>query len=95
MAVKILIKRKVSDEKSDELDSLLKRMRVLTMSQDGYISGETLKRVDQPGENLVISTWQTTEDWNRWFINQERLKIQEAIDHLLGEQTRYEVFEYF
>jgi heme-degrading monooxygenase HmoA len=64
------------------------------MQQSGYISGETFKRVDRPGENLVISTWQSMDDWRVWVLCDERRGAQEKIDYLLGEKTDYEVYKY-
>ena len=64
------------------------------MSQPGYISGETLHSLDSPGEIVVISTWQTVEQWRSWVANKERLKIQDQIDMLLREKTGYEVYQY-
>ena len=66
MSVKIFIKRSVSEGKVPELTVLLKRLRSVTLMQPGYISGQTLKRLDQPGETMVISTWRSIEDWNDW-----------------------------
>ncbi|MCP3950934.1 MAG: antibiotic biosynthesis monooxygenase, partial [Desulfobacterales bacterium] len=64
MAVKILIKRKVADKNNEALNTLLRQFRALAIEQSGYISGETLQRVDRPGECLVISTWKSENDWN-------------------------------
>lgn len=94
MAVKILIKRKVPEGKNEDLSRLLMHMRALTMIQPGYISGETLQRVDRPGESLVISTWQSVEAWNAWFQGRERLETQEKIDNLTGIASTYEIYEY-
>ena len=93
MTVKIFIKRKVSPENVLELTALLKKLRSLTLSQAGYIYGETLRRVDQPDENMVISTWRSLDDWNAWINNGERIAIQEEVDRLLGEKTEYSVYE--
>ena len=93
MTVKIFIKRKVSPENVLELTALLKKLRSLTLSQAGYIYGETLRRVDQPDENMVISTWRSLDDWNAWIKNGERIAIQEEVDRLLGEKTEYSVYE--
>ena len=92
MAVKILIKRKVNAQTVDGLDYLLKKMRSQTLTQAGCISGETYKRFDEEGENLVISTWQTVDDWRRWFNSEERKEIQNQIDILLEEPTEYEIY---
>ncbi len=94
MAVKIIIKRIVPLNKTEALKPLLQKLRNLAMQQTGYISGETFKRVDRPGENLVISTWQSMDDWRAWVLSDERRGTQEKIDHLLGEKTDYEVYTY-
>jgi len=94
MAVKIIIKRIVPLKKTEALKPLLQKLRNLAMQQPGYISGETFKRVDRPGENLVISTWQSMDDWRLWVLSDERQGTQEKIDHLLGEKTDYEVYTY-
>lgn len=95
MTVKILIKRKVPEGLSPQLVELLKKMRVLTTNQAGYISGETLRRVDSPDESLVISTWQSVDAWRAWVVSAERKAVQEKIDTLLGENTEYELYESF
>jgi heme-degrading monooxygenase HmoA len=94
MAVKVLIKRKVLEAKDAELRALLIKLRSLTMSQPGYISGETLKRFDKPGETLVIGTWESADDWRSWVLSKERSEIQDKIDLLLGEKTEYEIYTY-
>ena len=94
MAVKILIHRTVAEALKPELLPLLKQLRTLTTNQPGYISGETLRRIDRTGETLVISTWQSVNDWRRWARSDERHRVQEKIDQLLGEQTSYSIYEY-
>ncbi|MBM9612773.1 antibiotic biosynthesis monooxygenase [Desulfobulbus rhabdoformis] len=93
MAVKILIKRKVAKELTPQLDELLRKMRALTLAQKGYISGETFSQIDEPGVSMVISSWQSLDDWRAWTLSKERVDLQEKIDQLLGEPTRYEIFE--
>ncbi len=93
MTVKIFIKRDVQEKNIIELTMLLKRLRSLTLSQPGYISGETLTRIDSPNECMVISTWRSVEDWNNWVNNDKRLKIQTEIDQLLGQETEYAIYE--
>jgi len=93
MAVKVLIKRTGVDSNIIELTVLLRTMRTLTINQPGYISGETLRRVDQPDECLVISCWRSLADWNNWFEHEARQSIQSEIDLLLGRETRYEIYE--
>ena len=93
MTVKIFIKRKVAEESVIELTTLLKKLRALTLSQPGYIFGETLRRIDKTNECVVISTWRSLEDWQSWLKNQQRINTQSEIDLLLGEETEYAIYE--
>jgi heme-degrading monooxygenase HmoA len=92
MTVKIFIKRKVQDENVIKLTLLLKQLRALTLEQPGYISGETLNRIDKKDECMVVSTWRSVEDWNSWVNNPKRNEIQTEIDKLLGEETDYAMY---
>lgn len=92
MSVKIFIKRKVQSQNSAELTLLLQKLRALTLEQPGYVSGETLTRIDKVNESMVISTWRSVEDWNTWVNNPKRTEIQGAIDQLLGEETEYAMY---
>jgi len=94
MAVKVLIKRKVPKGKEAELVKLITQLRSLATMQPGYISGETLRSVDNREEYLVISLWQSADDWKLWEASKERARIQAEIDAVLGESTRYEVYYY-
>ncbi|WP_457576390.1 antibiotic biosynthesis monooxygenase family protein [Desulfomarina sp.] len=92
MTVKIIIQRTVNDDNILELTMLLKKLRSLTLEQPGYISGETLNRIDNKNECMVISTWRSVEDWNEWVNNPKRREIQDQIDTLLGRETEYAMY---
>jgi heme oxygenase (mycobilin-producing) len=95
MAIKILIKRKIPKGVNDPMfNKLIRQLRALAIVQQGYISGETLKRIDHPQDYLVISTWQNKDTWDTWRTGRERAEIQEQIDTLLGMPTEYEMYEY-
>jgi len=73
---------------------LFRKMRRLANDQPGYITGETMRNLEKPDEFLVISTWETSDDWKRWVQSNERQQIQSQIDALLGGKTEYEIFHY-
>ena len=92
--IKVHIKRKVPPEKIEDLRALINQLRSMTMGQPGYIAGETLQRLDQPNQSLVVSKWQSIDYWRQWLNSEERAEIQAKIDQLLGEETRYEIYEF-
>lgn len=92
MAVKIIIIRQVPAEKEPDIRPLLLQMRSLAHAQIGYISGETLINFDNPSERIVISTWKSIENWNTWLNNQQRISLQDQVDHILGHETLYQIY---
>lgn len=94
MSVKVLIRRVVPRDRTEEMIPLLRQMRALAMNQEGYIAGETMQNLDDPEEFLVISIWDSADEWKNWLINKERKEIQGKMDLLLGEETEYKIFHY-
>lgn len=94
MAVKILIRRHVPEDKAREIIPLFRQMRSLATNHEGYISGETLRNLESPEEFLVISTWESSQDWKEWLKSEDKKEIQAKIDSLLGGETEYGIFHY-
>ena len=94
MAIRILIERKIDPENEIALSSLLMKLRSRAMHAKGYISGETLRSLKDPNEYLVISTWNSLDDWRRWEAEKERQEIQSQIDSLLRAPALHRVFVY-
>jgi heme oxygenase (mycobilin-producing) len=92
MAVKTIIKRKVRKGKEGQLLPLLLELRSRAITQPGYISGETLRNVENPEDYVVVGTWRSLEDWQTWKADKGRAEIQSKIDALLGEETSYAVY---
>jgi heme-degrading monooxygenase HmoA len=92
MAVKVLIKRTVPQDRLKDAIRLFRELRSLALDQPGYISGETLRKLGRPEDFLVISTWQSSDDWKKWVATEERNEVQGKLDALLGGKTEYEIF---
>ncbi len=93
MPIQVIIKRKWETDKPEALFPLLTELRSLAEKQPGYISGETLRSLDDPDKYLVFSKWETVDDWKNWLQSKERRDIQGEVDSLIGERTFYELFE--
>ena len=94
MAVKILIQRKIKPAKERELESIVRELRAKAMHAEGFISGETLRSIEDPSVHLVISTWKSLEAWNVWINNPERKAFQEKINAILEEPSKKTAYQY-
>ena len=72
MPVQVIIKRKWQVDKPEELLPLLSKLRSQAKKQPGYISSETLKSLEDPEDFLVISKWDTADDWKKWVHSKKR-----------------------
>jgi len=94
MAIRVMLKRWVPAEKEKDLVTLITELRSMASRQPGYISGETMRHVSNPEEYLVISTWDSLEDWETWVASPPRKALQDKIDALLGRKTTYDIYHY-
>lgn len=93
MSIEVMIKRKIQQGPlAGKVVPLILQLRTLATYQPGYISGRTLFNVENPKDCLVISEWQTMEDWYQWMKNEEREAIQNKIEIETGEPTEYSVY---
>lgn len=96
MAVKILIKRRLpaDTDKIRYIVSIFRQLRMIALEQEGYISSETLRSMEDPQEFLVISTWRSFEDWQKWFNSGQRTELHAKVDGLLESGTTCEAYHY-
>jgi len=94
MAVRIIIDRKVKKGKEPNFAKMLRELRAKAIPSKGYISGETLRAQDDPHNYIVITTWQTVEDWKTWEKNPDRKKIHAKIEKLMARPTKTKVYLY-
>ena len=94
MAVKVFIKRRVPENRARGIIPLFRKLRSMALEQEGYISGETLRSLQDPEVYLVISSWQSFNNWKKWLESPVRKEVQDKIDLLLGGKTEYDIFHY-
>ncbi len=94
MAIRVIIERKVEPGNELRVNDLLIKLRSKAMHAPGYISGETLRSLDDPNKFIVISTWNSLEEWKAWDNSEERKALQAEIDRLLEHPSRTTVYVY-
>ncbi len=87
MTVRVIIEREVEPGREASLQYLMMQARSKALKAKGYISGETLRALDNPNKFLVLSNWNSAEDWKVWESDPERAKLQmEMAPLLLGRE---------
>ena len=90
--IRVMIDRK--SKTGEDLTSLLVELRVAAITRfPGYIGGETLVNVEDRTNIVVLSTWRSIEDWERWANSETRINLYERIEPLLQEKPEIRIFE--
>ncbi len=92
--IRVMIERRCQPDREAELESLLTELRGRSRGRPGYISGETLRRVDDPSLWLVISTWVDADLWKVWETMPERREIESRIYRLLIGPEKVLIFSF-
>ena len=91
MAIKVFIKRKIKDGKSQEASRLIGKTRYGAMGQKGYISSETFTDHSDPNRILVTSMWNELNNWNDWKISEQRKETEAEFEKIVEGPTEYEI----
>ena len=93
MSVKILIRRKFKKEALQNASAMLIKARTNAMGNKGYISTETLVNYDDPQSVLILSMWQSKEDWDSYRDSDTRKEHEDKYADMFEGSTEYEVFK--
>ncbi|MGD8845038.1 MAG: antibiotic biosynthesis monooxygenase [Desulfobacteraceae bacterium] len=80
MTAKILIKRDFKEGNTPQIVNIMNDMRALALTYPGYLSGETLVERGSPHSMVVISTWQSMEEWLTWKESPGRNKFEAMLE---------------
>jgi heme-degrading monooxygenase HmoA len=87
--IRVVLEHRTKDEESTKkLVEGIKIVRAEARKHPGFITGDTLVNAADPCHVVVISSWQTLEDWKTWDESQIRKSMLPLIeDHLVEAYT--------
>ncbi|MFC1830397.1 antibiotic biosynthesis monooxygenase family protein [Thermodesulfobacteriota bacterium] len=91
MSVKILIRRKFKKEALKNASTMLIKARTNAMGNQGYISTETLVNYDDPQSVIILSMWQSKDDWDRYRDSDTRKEHEDKYADMFEGSTEYEI----
>ena len=92
--IRVLIERHVAEELADHYDKAARETLRQAMNAHGFITGEALRNAHDPNHRVVIATYRTLQDWQRWASSHERAEMMATITPMLESEEKVSVFEH-
>ena len=93
MPIKVLIQRRFEEGYVNEINKVIKEIRVGAMDQEGYITSETMWDHEDPYRVVIASNWRSIENWNKQKNSDLRKSLEQKLEEFLIGETEYEIFD--
>lgn len=92
--IRVMIERHIADDLAEYYEQAARNTLQTAMQAHGFISGESLRNTNDPNHRVVMATFRTIQDWQRWHGSAERKEIMEAIMPMLDGEEKITVLEH-
>lgn len=91
--IKVMIERRVAEGLEQPYREYVSEALKYISEAPGFVAGESLKDAESPNRHVIISTWRSTNAWQKWQKSEKRKYFIEQILPLLEEQEKLTILE--
>jgi len=73
--VKVITERRVKKGEEEKYILLISDTHAVAKQEPSYITAEPLVSIDDPSVLLVVSTWESVDDWKAWVNSEAECKL--------------------
>lgn len=92
--IKVLIERQIADGLAEHYEKAARNTLQVAMQAHGFISGEALHDMNNPNHRMILATFRTVQDWQRWCHSPERKEIMESIIPMLETDEKITLLQH-
>jgi len=91
--IRVLIERQIAEGLAHYYDCTIKRTVSAVVAAPGCISGESLKDANNANRRIVMSKWESMEDWQNWYQSDARRRVIAEITPMLEDGEKVTMLE--
>jgi len=91
--IRVLIERSLVDGKESDYHRAIRQLKQKAGHMAGYVSGEMLVDPENSLRCLVLSSWDSLENWKIWAKSTERKLAKDKIRKMLTKDEKISVYE--
>jgi heme-degrading monooxygenase HmoA len=91
--IRVIIDRFIAESLEPNYEVTAKETLQEAIQAPGFISGESLKDVQNDHHRVVLCNWRSLQDWQRWLASPERKKMMVQLNLMLETPEKVTVLE--
>lgn len=91
--IRVIIERTIAETMESSYENAAKATLQQAIAAEGFISGESLRDLNNPRHRMVLCKWHSAADWDRWFHSQERKDMMNTLNLMLESEERITLLE--
>ena len=82
--ITVIIERHIAPGMGSTYENFAKQIIQATVSAPGFISGESLRGLDDPNARYIIVKMKSKSNWQQWLLSKERRDLITLVSPLLA-----------
>jgi heme-degrading monooxygenase HmoA len=91
--VTIVTDVRLKEGSEQDWDAAMRERMAAAKRQPGWVGGQMLEPEDDPSRRVIVGTWQTRDDWEKWHEDPEFAGTREELEGLVMEPEEHEWHE--
>lgn len=86
--IKVMIERQLQAGLEEEYNQASRALLKACTERSGYISGESLQDLKNPGHRIILTHWKDERSWYEWEHSPERQRLLGGIAAILAADEK-------
>jgi len=91
--IRVIIERFIAESLEANYEETAKDTLQKAIKAPGFISGESLKAIDNPRHRFILCNWRSLHDWQQWEQSTERKDMMSKLNLMFEKEEKFTILK--
>ena len=91
--IRVIIERFIAESLEANYEDTAKETLQKAIRAPGFISGESLKDIQNSRHRFILCNWRSIQDWQIWQQSKERKDMMDKLNLMLEKDEKFTILE--
>jgi heme-degrading monooxygenase HmoA len=86
--IRVIIERVIAETLEANYEDTAMEILQRSVRAPGFISGESMRDLNNPRHRFVLCKWRSAADWNLWYDSPERRELMDRLNLMLAQEEK-------